>query len=152
MCWPSWCKISSIGGEEGIFWWLGFFCFWWFGDVYLKKMGIWWFWEVVVMVIELFLSVIWWLFQIWSKSKKGAENCHFLTETSVWALKNVWWFEAFCLVIGDLRGHLVMVIWAIFCWWYGDLSHFLLVIWWLRGGTGPPPTEHICHYQLCAVQ
>ena len=76
------------------------------------------------------------------KESKKTENCHSGT-------KNTWWFESFFLVIGDLRVHLVMVILAIFWWWYGNLSHFLVVIWWLKGGLAPLPISYFI-ISLCS--
>ena len=117
--------------------------------------------------LAIFLLAIWWLvpenigdlvimkscgdgdlaiFYCWFGDKyrsqiraKGAKNCHFLSQNFPLGAKNAWWFDFFRLVIGDLKGLLVMVILAIFCWWYGDLSHFWLVIWWLEGGVFPSP-------------
>ena len=65
-----------------------------------------WFWEVVMMVIGLFLLgdlVIIPLTSDLIQEQKGAKNCHFFSRNFHLGTKNMWWFEAFCLVIGHLR-------------------------------------------------
>ena len=76
------------------------------------------------MVIYLFFVGVLVISKCRKQEQKGLK-------TVILALKILGDLKVFLLVIGDLRNRLVMVILAIFWWWYGDLSHFLLVIWWL---------------------
>ena len=108
---------------------LAIFC-WWFGDWYLKKLVIWWFWEALVMVIYLFFVGD---FVIGKCLKRGQRTM----KTVILALK----------ILGDFKVFSWwLVIWGSTWWWWfwpffvGDMAmrQFLLVIWWLKGGSSPP--------------
>ena len=132
------------GGDKS-FWWLVIETknTWWFGDLYQKKLVIWWFQEGVVMVI--YLKKVWWF---------GVFGHKILV---------IWWFTGniSILILNGAEIHqndgltpnlsefsskttrkLVMVIKAKKSWWFGDLGPKKLVIWWFKGGSGPPPLKH----------
>ena len=87
---------------------------WWFGDF----QKLWWWWFTYFLVIRICLNL----------EQKGLKIV-------ILVLKILGDLIVFFLVIGDLRIHLVMVILAIFGWWFEPFFVGDLVI---EGGSTPP--------------